>query len=77
MHTPTRTPSFSPSHTPTPTHALQDKTPAPLGQLGTLLEETYSQLVELADAAAATKGALAAAGQALGAGVQLLLLLVK
>lgn len=55
----------------------KDKNAAPLNQLDVLMEEVYEHIMELADKLATAQEQLLAAGQALGAGVQLLLLLCK
>lgn len=56
---------------------LQDKTPAPLNQLDVVMDETYHQLVSLADDMEKAQAKVSEAGQALGAAVQLMLQLIR
>ncbi|WIA14131.1 hypothetical protein OEZ85_002674 [Tetradesmus obliquus] len=55
----------------------KDRNAAPLNQLDVLMEETYDQILDLATQMEQLQAELLAAGQALGAGVQLLLLLTR
>lgn len=60
-----------------PLSCVQDATPAPLGQLELLLEETYEQLVALGEELEEAQAAQTAAAHNLAAGTQLLLLLIR
>eukprot|EP00877_Chromochloris_zofingiensis_P007511 jgi/Chrzof1/3012/Cz12g08060.t1 len=56
---------------------FKDKTPAPLNQLDVVMDETYHQLVSLADDMEKAQAKVSEAGQALGAAVQLMLQLIR
>jgi len=56
---------------------FKDKTPAPLGSLNTLLEDTHSAIMALADEWEQEQAALDAASAALAGATQLILLLVR
>lgn len=62
-------PSDASPANPTP---AQDKTPAPLAELDTLMGETYDQLISLADEREAAQSAARSAARALGGGLRLL-----
>eukprot|EP00775_Hariotina_reticulata_P008314 gene8314-8499_t len=55
----------------------KDQNAGPLNQLDTLMEETYSRIVQLADKVVDCQSQLASSGQALGGGVQLMLMLIR